>query len=304
MLTAFGRTLVFALQDFTRNLWLSATTVVMLTLTVLSAHVLIATHVAARSALTSLERRADLRIQFRGTVGEADADAVRARLAERPEVASVAQRSRQEVLDAFLQSHRGDQDIADAIAEVGGNPFGPELRVTLRRPEDFPAIVTILDEPTLRERVAATDAADHAALTAQLTALTRRLRTIGFTVTGLALLVTVLIVVQAMRIVTYSRRTEASIMRLVGASNWFVRTPFLVFGALASVAATALATAVTLGALPIVTPSLQSVLGVAALDINVFFRDHGIAIALAEIAALGLVTIGTSAFAIRRYLRV
>ena len=304
MFTAIGRLLKFALQDFVRNVWLSATTVIMLALTLVSAQVILLVHVASATAIASLERRVDLRIQFRGTVSEADADAVRSSLAQRPEVTNVEQHSSQQVLDEFLAKHHDDAEITDAVAEVGGNPFGPELRATLRRTEDFPAVVKLLEDPAVASRIATTDARDHAAVTAQLSALTGRLRVAGAIAGGLFLAITILIIMQAMRIVTYSRRDEAGIMRLVGAPNWFVRTPFLVFGVLAAACATALVQVGTFITLHFVSGPLQDLMGPSAMDISAFFWQHGFAIASIEFLTVALLTIIASAIAIRKYLRV
>ncbi|MBI4142259.1 hypothetical protein HY480_00100 [Candidatus Uhrbacteria bacterium] len=304
MFASLWRLLKFGGQDFTRNIWLTTTTVIILALTLLSVHVLIGVNVLGRTAIADLESRMDLRIQFRPDVSESDADAVRLQLHDRAEVAEVTQRSRADVLAAFTEAHRTSVDVTDALAELGENPFGPELRVRLRAPSEYPAIRRILEEPALASRIAETSAADRLALTAQLTNVTSRMRSIGLVVSGIFLLITLLIIVNAMRIATYTRREEAAIMKLVGAPNWFIRTPFLIMGVITSAIATLIAQGITIPALHAMLPSFTALVGPRGIDVFTFFRYHILTIGGIEFLGLSLLTTLVSAIAIRKYLRV
>ena len=304
MFASFGRLLKFGGQDFVRNIWLSATTVLILTLTLVSVQVLLAVNIAGRIALDELESRVDLRIQFRPTVSEADADALRVQLLQRPEVAGVEQYSRAQALTEFETAHRGSPEILEALTELGENPFGPELRVRVRRPEDLPAVARLVEDPAVKDRVIETSAVERAALVERLTALTARLRLAGLALSGLSFFVTLLIIINAMRIATYARREEVGIMKLVGATNWFVRTPFLIMGVLASAIATTFAQGLTFPALAWLQPTFVEFLGTRGLDVRAFFLDHVGTIATTEFLGLALLTIIVSTIAIRRYLRV
>jgi cell division transport system permease protein len=304
MFASLTRLIRFALQDFVRNLWLSSTTVVILTLTLASVQVLVGVNLLGRLAIAELESRVDLRVQFRPAVAEADVDGVRVQLQARPEITGIEQRSRAQVLEDFQQAHRGNSDVTEALTELGENPFGPELRIHLRRPDDFPVVTKLLAAPNLAERIVETSASDRAELTAQLTALTGRLRLSGLILSGLFCGITLLIIVNAMRIATYTRREEAAIMRLVGAPNWFIRTPFLIMGILASAIATLLTQLLTIPAFRALTPTLVALVGPRGVDVAGFFEHHWLAIAAGELLGLSLLTVIVSAFAIRRYLRV
>ncbi|MBI2483065.1 hypothetical protein HYV74_02695 [Candidatus Uhrbacteria bacterium] len=304
MLTTPLRLLKFALQDFGRNIWLTTTTVVILTLTLLSVHVLLAVNVAGQIALHALESRVDLRVQFRSSIAESEVDATRIDLEQREEVASVEHRSRAQVLAEFRELHRGNADVLAALDELGENPFGPELRMQLRRPEDFPALARLFEEPAFAGRVAATSASDGRVLVERLTVVTDRVRLVGMVMSALSFAVTLLIIINAMRIATYARREEVGIMKLVGATNWFVRTPFLIMGVLASALATGLAYGITTLVLRVIAPTLRELLGPRGVDMVLFFRDHAGVIVGAEILSLSLLTVFISALALRRYLRV
>lgn len=304
LFSSLSRVLRYAIRDFSRNVWLSMTTVLILTLTLVSVQVLLAVNIAGRTALRELESRVDLRVQFRTEVSEADVDTIRVSLERRPDVIAVTHTPRAAVLEEFQSIHQSNPDILAALAELGENPFGAELRIHVRSPDDFPSVVSFFADPTLKERIIETSTADRVVLVDQLRLLTRKLRIAGLALSGVSFFVTLLIIINAMRIATYARREEVGIMKLVGATNWFVRTPFLIMGVLASLFATILAQAVTLPGLRVVEPMLIEFLGQRALDVRAFFVQYWWQIAFAEFLGLALLTMVISAIAIRRYLRV
>lgn len=304
MFVSFLRLLKYAALDFARNIWLSMTTVLILTLTLVSVQVLIAVNVAGNIAIDALSSRVDLRVQFRPDVGEDAVDAIRVELLQREDVASVTQVSRDAVLAAFQETHTGNDEILDALAELGENPFGPELRVYARSPQDFTAISDALSSAPLAAQIVETGAGDRSLLVQRLSELTANLRYAGAALSALSFIVTLLIIINAMRIITYVRRDEVGIMKLVGATNWFVRTPFLVMGVIAAALATLAAQLLTFPALHAIQPMLDRFLGERGVDIAAFFRDHLWEIAGLEFLGLALLTIVISAIAIRRYLRV
>lgn len=280
------------------------TTIVILTLTLVSVQVLLAVNVAGRIALEELESRVDLRVQFRPSTSEDAVDALRTQIAAREEVADVVHIPRAEVLKQFEEAHAGNPEILEALAELNENPFGPELRVHVRDPKDFKRVEEMLVAPDIAERVIATGSGDRSALVERLAALTAKLRLAGLALSGISFLVTLLIIINAMRIVAYVRRDEVGIMKLVGAANWFIRTPFLVMGVIAAAIATAITWALTFPLLRLAEPTLHQLLGIRALDIATFFRHNGWEVAGLEFVGLSLLTVIVSAIAIRRYLRV
>lgn len=304
MFSSLSRVLSYAVKDFGRNIWLSVTTTLILALTLVSVQVLLVVNVVGRVALAELESRVDLRVQFLPTVSETDVDAVRIRVQQRPEVAGVEHRSRGQVLEEFQTANRGNAEILEALAELGENPFGSELRIRVRRPEDLSAVARFFEDPAFAGNVTETSASDRIVLTERLTALTAKLRLAGLALSTLSFVVTLLIIINAMRIATYARREEVGIMKLVGATNWFVRTPFLVMGVFASAIAALFVQAITLPALRALEPTFVGFLGVRGVDVASFFRNHFWTIAGAEFLGLALLTVCISAIAIRRYLRV
>lgn len=121
------------------------------------------------------------------------------------------------------------------------------------------------------------------------------------TIAALMLVAAALLISTTIRLSAFSRRREIGIMRLVGASNRFIQTPFILEGVLASLIGSVLAAAATIG---IVQFFIQGYLQTAQRDINFVTIPEAIIVVPILIGA-GIVLAAVSAnIAISRYLRV
>lgn len=128
----------------------------------------------------------------------------------------------------------------------------------------------------------------------RVTALARAVRVVGLIVLPLVLLGAAVLAGSVVRLAVYARRDEIEILKLVGATDAFVRTPFLIEGTLAGLAGGALAAAALLGIARRVGPELAALAG----GIPVASPVH-LAAVVAAGAVLGLVA---SAFSVGRHL--
>lgn len=93
-------------------------------------------------------------------------------------------------------------------------------------------------------------------------------------------------------------------MKLVGASNWFIRGPFMVDALLYCLVATGIAAGVTLLALSYGQPSINAYFGIGEIDLFGFFLKNGVAVFAAEFGLIFLLSIFSTWLALRKYLRV
>lgn len=135
----------------------------------------------------------------------------------------------------------------------------------------------------------------------RLFTLTNYVRYIGVALIALLIFIALVFINNTIRLAILARRKEIAIMRLVGASNGFIRGPFLMEGALHAVIGAALAVGVLELLRHFVMPKLQTALMFLNFDIgtNAFLFIY----ALLAISGLVIGLIG-SAFAMRRYLKV
>ena len=129
--------------------------------------------------------------------------------------------SREEALEDFVADHGGDS----AFAGVEANPLRHRFVVTL---EDNSQIKETVAELEKIDGVVKTSAAYE--LAEGFTTLQEVLRIASFAIIGVLLLVSLLIISNTVKLAMYDRRDEISIMKMVGATNGFIRLPYVVEG--------------------------------------------------------------------------
>jgi cell division transport system permease protein len=144
------------------------------------------------------------------------------KIAAIPEVEQHFFESQQQAWVRFQEIFR-DQD--ELIASSSPEAMPESFRVKLRNPADFPVIsARLAGEPVVEE------VRDERALLNKLLAVTGVLRTGVMAVAIIMLLSAMGLIGNTVRMAVFARRKEISIMKLVGATNWFIRIPFLIEG--------------------------------------------------------------------------
>src|SRR5437868_1667898 len=163
-------------------------------------------------------------------------------LRQRPEVLSVRFVSKEEELRRFSEDPRNQQ----LIEQIQGNPVPAKIEVRVSRLGDVKKVDTLARQWRGADR---TDPTDY-----QGDFITNMLRLSSWlTIAGLGMLTvltvaSIVIVMNTIRTAVYHRRQEIEVMKLVGATEWFVRGPFVVEGVMTGLVAAGLALGVLLGA--------------------------------------------------------
>jgi cell division transport system permease protein len=148
------------------------------------------------------------------------------RLKEDPAVESLVPVSRQEALERFRTLFRDLRTLPD---DLGENPFPASLEVTLRAGHQSPDEVTRLVREY--EKAPGVEEVQYDLLWIQrLSTAVRLVRGVGLFLGGILVLAGVFTISNVIRLTLYARQDELDIMRLVGATQAYVRGPFVVEG--------------------------------------------------------------------------
>lgn len=105
------------------------------------------------------------------------------------------------------------------------NPLPDTLQITVSDPKEIDLIAQKIKAISDVEEIKySKELADY------IDQISRIVRMVGFMITGVFALATLAIIVNTIRLAVNSRKNEIEIMRLVGATNWFIRMPFLLEG--------------------------------------------------------------------------
>jgi cell division transport system permease protein len=148
------------------------------------------------------------------------------RLKEDPAVETLVPVSRQEALERFRTLFRDLRTLPD---DLGENPFPASLEVTLRAGHQSPEEVTRLVREY--EKAPGVEEVQYDLLWIQrLSTAVRLVRGVGFFLGGILVLAGIFTISNVIRLTLYARQDELDIMRLVGATQAYVRGPFVVEG--------------------------------------------------------------------------
>jgi cell division transport system permease protein len=148
------------------------------------------------------------------------------RLKEEPAVESLVPVSREEALARFRTLFRDLRTLPD---DLGENPFPASLEVTLRAGHQYPEEVTRLVQAY--EKAPGVEEVQYDLLWIQrLSTAVRLVRGVGLFLGGILVLAGVFTISNVIRLTLYARQDELDIMRLVGATQAYVRGPFVVEG--------------------------------------------------------------------------
>src|SRR3989339_100087 len=298
------RVMKFGVQDFFRNFWLSAATVSVLTLTVISINALVLMNVLGKIAVTTVESKIDASVHFRQDVDESRVKTVRVALLGLPEVKEVEYVSPEESLQQFKIDNGEESELVKSLEEIEGNPFGATLIVRAHDTSGYSTIMQTLNQPLFASLIEEKDFSDYEAMVSRLNAITGKLEIFLLAVTCAFGVIALLIVMNAVRVSVYTHREEISIMRLVGASNWFIRGPFYVEALIWTLVSVGLTVLLLYPALIIIQPFLQRFFGSNSVDLVSFYTVNLLPLIGLQVAGVALMTLMTTKLATARYLRV
>ncbi len=300
---SFLRVIKFAFQDMARNFSLSFMTVLILMLMLLSVNAVVVVRVLTAQAVSSIKEQIDLSIFFDHDVTESQIEDVKSHVNSFPEVTSVTYLTREEVLDAFKRQHEGSSDILSSIDELGSNPLGPTLIIKARDPSDYQKIITSLNVPEYEDSIEAKTFTDTEKAISRINAITTRVEQLSFGLSALFAIIAFLIIFNTIKVGIYTQRIEISIKKLVGATNWFIRGPYIVEATFFSLVAILLTMVFVFGAMRFLDPYIAIVFGTPSF-LTGYFTSHILTLVPLQFFAVFTLTALTSLLAMRRYLRV
>ncbi len=296
------RVLTYAWLSFRRNGWLSAATILVMMLTLFVIGGLLLLSVVANTVLNDLESKIDISVSFKRGTAEGVILAARRELEALSAVSEVDYVSPEEALAEFTARHQGDPAILASLEELGEeNPLPATLNIKARDPSRFAEVAEFFDERRFPS-VEKVNYFENQKVIDRLSAIVRGARQLG--ILGVLILgfVAVLVAFNTVRLAIYTAREEINIMKLVGATNWYVRGPFMIEGILHGGIA-AVATALLF--LPLVWLA-SSKIAVLLPAINLFEYFWGNFLQFfAILLVIGIILgVGSSLIAIRRYLKI
>lgn len=240
MLRGFWRVLKMAVQNSFRNFWLSLITISMYVLTLATINVVLFVSVFANTVTQQIEEKVEVTAYFKTNTSLDIVNAARGYMAGFAQVRQTEVVTAEEAYNQFREARAGDENVLAALEEVGENPFGHALILRANEVTDFDFIISTLNGSQYANYIGETDEKNNAAIIQNLGTVSRNIQLGGLGLSIFFGLITFLILFNAIRMAIYVHREEIAIMKLVGATDAYVRMPFLIEGILYSIVACAI----------------------------------------------------------------
>lgn len=242
MFTGIKRVVKAGFIGFWRNAYVSLASVFVITVALFVIGSTMFIDQLLTVSLNNLQEKVDINVYFVPNAPQAEIDAIRSAVTALPDVASVTYTSREEALAIYREKNKNDEIAMQALAELDDNPLGANLAIQANQTSQYESIARFLEEK--RELASpqnpVIDDVNYNQNREAIDTLTSIIGTVEQTslIVMLVLIVAaVMITFNTIRLAIYTAREEISIMRLVGASNMFIRGPFMLQGAMYGIVA-------------------------------------------------------------------
>ena len=300
MFTSFKRIIKWGLKNFWRNGWLSTATVSIMVLNLLAITVLLMVNITANAVLDTLEKKIDISVYFKLETSEEEMLKVKSQLEKLEEVESITYVSQDEALIKFKEKHKDNPILLQSLEELDINPLEASLNIKAKETSQYASINQFLESVYYQDIIDKVNYMQNKEVIEKLNKIVIDVKTVGLGLSLFLAVIVFLVTFNAIRLAIYSSREEITVMRLVGASNWFIRGPFIVEGVLYGIIATIVTLAILYPVFYFTSPKISGFLPIG--DIFTYFQANLLSF-FVLLLGIGVILGGFSSFvAVRKYL--
>ena len=245
-------------QGFFRNPTMSLASTLTVTLMLTLFAFFLVTDRGLQAAVSVLEGKVELALFIDDNAKVSDILALKGRIEADPAVARVDYITKDQALQRLKDIAANRPDFA--FADLSTNPLPASLEIKMADAREAKRLAQDVRAEVGRGVVY--DVVDNPQVVDQLLTITRVLSVGGIAILAMMLFVALFVIVNTIRIAVHARRDEIEIMQLVGASDWFVRWPFILEGMLVGALGALFALAVLFAAAGPVTSVLLDFLDI------------------------------------------
>ncbi len=302
MTVTLSRILKYGWQGFLRNKWLAVSTVSIMFLAGIVFQGLILFNVIARSAIMSLQDKIDISVYFRSNATEDAILAIKRSVEGLTEVRQVDYISRDLALDEFKKRHAEEETISQTLDELEENPLLASLNIKANDPRQYDTIASYLDSANLTDLVEKVTYAQNEIVIKRLNSLIGTIKKSGLGLTLFLAFLAVAVTFNTIRLAIFSSSEQLSVMRLVGASNSFIRGPYIVESMIYGAIAGFLSFLVLVPLINLLSPYIESF--IPEMNLNLYLSGNVLKLLFYQLL-FGICLGALSSFiAVRKYLRV
>jgi cell division transport system permease protein len=303
MFSSFLRVLKFSLQDISRNIWLSVITITILILAMFSINTLILTKTISANAIDAIKNKINISLYLTSNASEAEIFYLKDKVMAMDRVKDVKYVSKQEALDSFRANNENNEEILQALTELGQNPLSPSLIISPKNADEVADLIEelkVLDSEIIESR----DFADNSLILERINNITNRINDIAIIIIAVFIITSLLVIYNSIKVAIYTHKKEIEIMRLVGASNIFIHAPYLISSLIYTLVASLIIIGITFPLLSIAQPYLEVFFVGYNINVVQYFSTHFFSIFGIQFLGIAIINMVASYLAVRKYSKI
>jgi cell division transport system permease protein len=301
----FWRVLVAGSRNFMRNMWLSTAATAVMTITLTIVVVSFISNSALTSTIRGVTNKIDVSIYLNDNVTQDQRQAFENALIANPNVQSVRYISKDQALADYKAQNQNNPTLIQGL-QYAGNPLPASFEVKAKDPRNLNSIIAISNEPQFNAMLDPTAPPSYSGSNKvainNIVRVSNFFKDTGLVASLIFIIISTLIIFNTIRMAIFTRREEIEIMKLVGATKWFIRGPFIFEAALYGIIAAGIALLLSYSLILGGAPKLQNYIDVQS-TIS-FFKTYPLLIIGAELLIGILIGAFSSILAMSRYLKL
>jgi len=309
MFTSLKRIIKFGWNNFYRNKGLSFSSTFIMTIAILLIVSLLFFREASQFFISYIQEKVDISVSFNLNIDEEKIFEVKNELLKMEEIRNIEYSSQEEELENFKQKHQDDEILMRSLEEAQlFNPFPlpAVLNIKAWSADQYEQIVESLEDEKYRNIIYYIDYHDRRLIIERVFIATERTNQIVIIISSILILIAILIIFTTTKLAILHQKEEIIVQRLVGASNWFIRSPFLIQGMISGFFAALISFLIPVTAIYFWGQEINALFPKFFWDgdVSAYFFDRIFLIFLVQVVigvGLGIIS---SAIAVRKYLKV
>ncbi|MBI2062786.1 MAG: FtsX-like permease family protein [Candidatus Yanofskybacteria bacterium] len=288
--------------NFRRNSYLSFAATGIMALALILFLGLLSLQFLTSQVVSSLQEKIDISAYFKTDATEEQMLKIKSDLSVLPEVVNVIYTSRDQALSDFKARHIEDDLIQESLEQLDSNPLAASLNIKTRDSSQYASIAQFLENNSLRSVIDKINFYENKGVIERVENISGGIKGWGLVITLVLAFIAILVTFNTVRLTIFNQKQEIEIMRLVGASNWHIRGPYLAEGGLYGLFASVIALSIFYPSVYFVSDKITAF----APTVNIFgYFLVGVPQVVLMVTALGvLLGVASSYIAIRKHLKI
>ena len=299
------RVFLSGVNNFIRNAWLSAAAMAVMIITLTIVLFSVIANATFSYTIQQIRDKIDISVYLVDTISNSQREELTNNIKKLENVRAVEYISKDDALKNYKEINKDNIDLQLAISQTD-NPLPASLQIKLKDADKIDGIKTFLEREDIKklqsdETSYSGDRKEAIDKIAKATTFIRRAGVFGVLVFAF---ISVLIIFNTIQMAIFNRRDELAIMRLLGASRWYIRGPFLVESWMIGIASAVVSIVICNTIFSIASTTLNAS-SFGLLDISYssnYFASHFWTIVATQLLLGALIGIGSSYIATQRYL--